>query len=126
MSVAVAQALPLRAQSVDTLMRVTVDGTQALAGGAPPRLLGMGTSLVTVMVSYMVDTTCDTCSEAWTLGEGFSRAGAGGGVCTGITFVMVEVTCRELVEVLSKPPPSVMVITETTGDTDTTTAVDED
>lgn len=39
---------------------------------------------------------------------------------------MVEATCKELVEVLSKPSLRVIVITETTGDTDTMTAVDDD
>lgn len=39
---------------------------------------------------------------------------------------MVEASWKELVDVLSNPSLRVIVITETTGDTETMTAVDED
>lgn len=108
-----------------------VDSTSVLDSCAIPETvtvttLGTWTMVVLRTVVWMV--SCAGVSAAGVSWAGVSATGvsAAEDVGAATTVVMVVASWKELVDVLSKPSLRVIVITETTGDTDTITAVDED
>ena len=84
--------------------------------------LGTCTTVVLRIVVWTV--SCPGVTAAEVSAAGFWTTGTVG--VAAITVVMVEASSNELVDVLSKPSLRVIVITETTGDTETITAVEED